>query len=59
VIGHPEFYPRFGFQQAAAHGVTCEWDVPAEAFMVNILSPEVAGSVRGRAQYRAEFSTIE
>jgi putative acetyltransferase len=59
VIGHPEFYPRFGFQQAAAQGVTCEWDVPAEAFMVNILSPEVAGGVRGRAQYRAEFSTIE
>jgi putative acetyltransferase len=59
VIGHPEFYPRFGFQPAAAHGLTCEWDVPSEAFMVNILDPRVAGSLRGRAQYRTEFSTIE
>src|SRR2546422_1005374 len=41
VIGHPEFYPRFGFQSAAACGLTCEWDVPAEAFMVTVLNPEV------------------
>jgi putative acetyltransferase len=59
VIGHPEFYPRFGFSPAAAHGLTCEWEVPAEAFMVNILSPEVGGRLRGRAQYRAEFGTVE
>ena len=59
VIGHPEFYPRFGFRSAAAQGLTCEWDVPAEAFMVNILNRQVGGSLRGRAQYREEFSTIE
>lgn len=59
VIGHPSFYPRFGFQPAAACGLSCEWDVPAEAFMVNILNPEVSGKLRGVAQYRAEFSTIE
>jgi putative acetyltransferase len=58
VIGHPEFYPRFGFQPAAARGLTCEWDVPAEAFMVNILNQEVGGRLRGRAQYREEFSTV-
>ena len=59
VIGHPEFYPRFGFRSAGAQGLTCEWDVPAEAFMVNILNRQVGGSLRGRAQYREEFSTIE
>jgi putative acetyltransferase len=58
VIGHAEFYPRFGFRPAADEGLTCEWDVPAAAFMVNILDLEVAGTLRGRAQYRAEFSTI-
>jgi putative acetyltransferase len=56
VIGHPSFYPRFGFQPAAIYGVTCEWDVPAEAFMVNILDAKVSGSLRGQARYRAEFS---
>jgi hypothetical protein len=33
--------------------------VPAEAFMVNILNPQVEGSLRGRVQYREAFSTIE
>ncbi len=59
VIGHPEFYPRFGFGPAAEQGLTCEWEVPAEAFMVNILSSEVGRRLRGHAQYRAAFSTIE
>jgi putative acetyltransferase len=57
VIGHPEFYPRFGFQRAGIHGLTCEWDVPAEAFMVTVLNPEVSGRLAGLARYRAEFST--
>src|SRR5262245_55904708 len=59
VIGHPEFYPRFGFRPAGAQGLTCEWDVPAEAFMLNILNPQIGGSVHGLARYREEFSTIE
>jgi putative acetyltransferase len=59
VIGHPEFYPRFGFRPASVFGLTCDWEVPAEAFMVNVLNPELGGRLRGRAQYRAEFSTIE
>jgi len=56
VIGHPAFYPRFGFQPAAAYGLSCEWDVPPEVFMVNILDPDVVGSLRGVAHYRPEFS---
>jgi len=59
VIGHPDFYPRFGFQRAAGYGLTCEWDVPAEAFMVAVLKPEFVGSLAGRANYRSEFSTID
>jgi putative acetyltransferase len=50
VIGHPEFYPRFGFQPAAAYGLTCEWDLPPEAFMVTVLNREVAGSLTGLAR---------
>jgi putative acetyltransferase len=59
VIGHPEFYPRFGFQPAGAYGLRCEWDVPAEAFMVNILNPELGDRLTGLARYRAEFATVE
>jgi len=56
VIGHPAFYPRFGFRPAASYGLTCAWEVPAEAFMVKILNSEVADRLQGMAQYRAEFS---
>jgi putative acetyltransferase len=59
VIGHPAFYPRFGFVSAAAQGLTCDWEVPAEAFMVNLLNAEIADRLRGRVEYRDEFSTIE
>jgi putative acetyltransferase len=58
VLGHPHFYPRFGFQRAGDYGLTCEWDVDPDAFMVAVLNPQTAGSLGGRAQYRSEFSTI-
>jgi putative acetyltransferase len=58
LIGHPDFYPRFGFEPAGALGLTCTWDVPAEAFMVNLLEPAVGAGLRGRVEYRPEFSTI-
>ena len=57
VIGHPDFYPRFGFEPARSYGLTCEWDVPADAFMVAILDPNVPPNLAGRVVYRSEFST--
>lgn len=59
VLGHPDFYPRFGFRPAVESGLTCEWDVPAEAFMVAILRPELTTTLAGLARYRPEFSTVE
>lgn len=59
VLGHPDFYPRFGFRPAAEYGLTCEWDVPREVFMATVLRPESAASLIGLAKYRSEFSTVE
>ncbi|MBY0495707.1 MAG: N-acetyltransferase [Cyanobacteria bacterium] len=59
VIGHPAFYARFGFQSAPAQALTCAWDVPAAAFMVNVLHPDSAGRLQGSVEYRTEFSTVE
>jgi putative acetyltransferase len=58
VIGHPQFYPRFGFRPAAGYGLTCEWEVPAEAFMVKVLNSEVGDHLHGMARYRGEFATV-
>jgi putative acetyltransferase len=56
VLGHPEYYPRFGFVPASGHGVTCQWDgVPDEAFMIRILDEAAMAGVSGVARYRDEF----
>lgn len=56
VLGHPEYYPRFGFVPASQHGLSCQWDgVPTQAFMVLILDERTMSSVSGVARYRDEF----
>jgi putative acetyltransferase len=56
VLGHPTYYPRFGFERASLHGLTCQWPVPDEAFMVLILNPAALAGVSGVAEYRSEFN---
>jgi putative acetyltransferase len=58
VVGHPAFYPRFAFRPASRYGITCEWDVPDDVFMVLVLDDAKMPGVVGLAKYRAEFSTI-
>ena len=56
VLGHPEYYPRFGFLPASSHGISCQWEgVPDEAFMVMILDETAMAGVSGTAKYRDEF----
>jgi putative acetyltransferase len=56
VLGHPGFYPRFGFVPASQHDLSCQWDgVPDEAFMVLVLDQDAMASVSGVARYRDEF----
>lgn len=58
VLGHAEYYPRFGFRPASTFGVTCEWDVPDHVFMLLALDEAKMRSVSGKSQYRSEFSTV-
>jgi putative acetyltransferase len=58
VVGHVDYYPRFGFRPAAAHGITCEWDVPVDVFMILILDPVRLAGISGLARYRPEFSSV-
>ncbi|TDC44759.1 N-acetyltransferase [Actinomadura sp. KC345] len=37
VLGHPEYYPRFGFVRASELGVRAAFDVPDEALMALVL----------------------
>ena len=58
VLGHAEFYPRFGFKPASTRGVKCEWDVPDDVFMLLVLDEPRMQGVSGLAKYREEFSTV-
>lgn len=58
VVGHPTLYPRFGFRPASTIGISCEWDLPDEVFMVLVLDAAKMSGVAGKAQYRPEFSTV-
>ena len=56
VLGHAEFYPRFGFQRATKKGVKCPWEgVPEESFMILILDQAQMSGFSGTAVYRPEF----
>ena len=58
VLGHPEYYPRFGFAPAARFGIACEYEAPVEAFMLLELHPGVMQGVTGTVRYHAAFATV-
>jgi len=50
VLGHPEYYPRYGFKPAGCLGFKAPYAIPdehADAWMVQALRPGVIGSVSG------------
>jgi putative acetyltransferase len=58
VLGHPKYYPQFGFLPAADFGMACEFAVPAEVFMAIELQPGAFSGKSGRVQYSAVFSDL-
>ena len=56
VLGHADYYPRFGFEPASRFGVRSEWEVPDDAFMILVLNESVMQGISGVARYRPEFS---
>lgn len=58
VLGHPEYYPRFGFVPAAKKGIRSEYDVPDEVFMVAELTPGALRGRKGLVKYHSEFSKV-
>lgn len=57
VVGHPEYYPRFGFVPAHTQGLTCEFPVPPGVFMVLELEADALRAVSGLVRYHPEFGT--
>jgi putative acetyltransferase len=58
VLGHPNYYPRFGFVPASLNGLRSEYDVPDEVFMVAELRPGALAGYHGLVRYHSEFSKV-
>ena len=58
VVGHADYYPRFGFRPASEHGIKCEWDVPDNVFMLLVIDEAKMAGVAGLAKYMPEFSSV-
>lgn len=56
VVGHPGYYPRFGFVPASRFGLECEYDVPDEVFMALELRPGFLDGVSGLVRYHPVFN---
>lgn len=56
VLGHPEYYPRFGFKLASEHQIRSQWEgVPDDAFLITVFDSGVLPKTGGIARYRDEF----
>ena len=58
VLGHPEFYPRFGFAPAARFGLKSEFPVPEEVFMALPLREDGELEFDGTVRYHAAFARL-
>ena len=58
VLGHPDFYPRFGFAPADQFGLTCEFPAPREAFMALELQPRALETAAGMVRYHPAFHEL-
>jgi putative acetyltransferase len=54
VLGHPEYYPRFGFEPARPLGIEAPFDVPDDAWMARRL-PRYTEAARGTVTYADAF----
>jgi putative acetyltransferase len=59
VIGHPGYYPRYGFRSARANGIEAPFAVADDVFMVLALDPGALDGIQGTVKYPAAFDAIE
>jgi putative acetyltransferase len=58
VVGHPGFYPRFGFSPACAVGIEAPFVVADDVFMALALVPGALDGIHGRVHYPKSFESV-
>ncbi len=55
VLGHTDYYKKFGYEPASKWGIKCPIEVPDENFMAIELYPGALSNVKGTVEYPKEF----
>lgn len=55
LVGHADYYPRFGFVPSRQHGLKCEFEVPDDAWMVLELCRGALVGRQGTVRFQPEF----
>lgn len=55
VVGHAQYYPRFGFAPATRYAIRCEYDVPDDVFMIAELEQGALRGASGLIRYDESF----
>jgi putative acetyltransferase len=58
VLGHPKYYPRFGFSPASQFEIYSEYDVPDDVFMAMELQPKALSEGSGVVRYHTAFNNV-
>jgi len=58
VLGHPGYYPKFGFVPSVKYNIKSEYDVPDEVFMALELVPESLKDHEGVVKYHEAFNNV-
>jgi putative acetyltransferase len=58
VLGHPTYYPRFGFAPSTRFGIRSEYDVPEDVFMALELAPGYLLGASGTVRYHTAFRGV-
>ena len=58
VLGHPKYYPKFGFESATNFGIDSEYKVPEGVFMIMELRPDALFQKNGRIKYHQLFNEV-
>jgi predicted N-acetyltransferase YhbS len=55
LLGHADYYPRFGYRPTQDFGIQLPFEAPAENCMILELQPNALAGVKGMVKYPAAF----
>ncbi len=56
ILGHPDYYGRFGYLPASKFNVKPPYPLPDKTFMLKVLLPETINTIAGTLYYSSAFA---